>query len=101
MTTETLLFIGGGADGSRRQVNARDSVVSIVKMVKGRALYTGPMFADSEQSSVIEREYYERAMLECYYGTPPNGTDDKIHFFRIQGMTEIDAVRRLIECYKP
>lgn len=79
--TETLLFIGGVLDGRRLQVPTHST------------RYLG-MRGPSKGSDV-----YERAMLEQYSSAPP--VRDAVHFFRLKGMSETDAVRLLLAGYKP
>lgn len=61
------------------------------------------MSSGFEAKTVIHYDDYERTSLEQYQGEPASPTfrNDKVQFFRLRGMTEIDAVRRLIECYRP
>ena len=84
LTLEKMLFVGGVLDGRWIEVDAGVREWVAVK-------HGGDGF--------IYRDVYERTMLEQYVGDPP--VRHYVHFFRLRGTLETDAVRRLMEFYRP
>jgi len=78
------LFVGGVLDGRWIEVDpgAREWVA-----------------AKPGGNGFISRDVYERAMFEQYVGDPP--VRHYVHFWRLRGTLETDALRRLMEFYRP
>ena len=84
MSAEKMLFVGGVLDGRWIEVGV------------GWRQYQAPKPGGE---GFIAIETYERAMLEQYDGNPP--VRHPAHFFRLSSMRDIEAVRRLMEFYRP
>lgn len=83
---ETMLFVGGVLDGRWEEVQP------------GMLEYTAPK---AGRDGFINRDVYVLSRLEQYTGKEPNLVRHYVHFWRLRGTLETDALRRLMEFYRP
>lgn len=88
---ETVLLIGGSHDGEQLEIFKHENHVVT------RARCPFPSEGAEKISPEPPKEHYTRSMFESYSGD--THVREHVHIFRLECMTDMDVMRRLVEQY--